>query len=156
MSSIAATAKKAPSNASSAKRKMLIHPYLCFAGRCDEAVEFYREALGAEVATLMRVKDAPKGSGPGPEMPGDQVLHVALQIGDATVMATDCSFGAPAGFNNFSLTLEVGSPAEAELRFAALADGGQIRQPLAKTFFSPSFGVVADRFGVSWMVMVPA
>ena len=132
---------------------MQVQPYLMFDGRCEEALEFYRKALGAEVKMLMHVKDAPD---PNIPMPADKVLHACLQIGDTQVMASDghCS-GAPE-FRGFSLALTAADDADAKRRFAALADGGNIKMPLAKTFFASSFGMVDDRFGVSWMVTVPA
>lgn len=135
---------------------MPIQPYLFFEGRCEEALEFYRGALGAEVTMLMRNKEAPEQPPPGMLPPGSEnkVMHATFRVGDATLMASDgrCS-GKPA-FNGFSLSLTVRDEAEAKRRFDALAAGGQVRMPLGKTFFSPSFGMVADRFGLGWMVYV--
>jgi PhnB protein len=138
---------------------MNVQPYLMFDGRCEEAVEFYRKALGAEVEMLMRFKDAPKsdpgmcpqGLPPGSE---NKVMHVSFRVGDATVLASDGLCQGKPSFQGFSLSLTAPNEAEAERRFAFLADGGQVQAPLAKTFFSPRFGMVADRFGVSWMVYV--
>jgi PhnB protein len=132
---------------------MQVQPYLFFDGRCDEAIEFYRSALGAEVTTLMRFKDSPDPNSCAPGA-GDKVMHASLRIGQTEVMASDgdCT-GAPK-FQGFSLSLTVPSEAEAERLFAALAKGGQVQVPLTKTFFSPRFGMVADRFGVSWMIYV--
>ena len=137
---------------------MLVQPYLFFDGRCEEAVDFYRRALGAEVTMLMRFKDSPEPPAPGMCPPGseDKVMHANLRIGDATVMASDGRCQGRPSFQGFSLSLTVRDDAEAERRFAALADGGKVQMPLAKTFFSPRFGMVADRFGVSWMVIVAA
>lgn len=135
---------------------MQVQPYLFFDGRCEEAVEFYRRALGAKVEMLMRFKDSPEPPQPGTPAPGsdNKVMHASLRIGDTTVMASDghCQ-GAPS-FKGFSLSLTAANEAEADRLFGALADGGQTQMPLAKTFFSPRFGMVADRFGVSWMVVV--
>jgi PhnB protein len=130
-----------------------VQPYLFFDGRCEEAVEFYRRALGAEVTMLMRFKDSPDPSTVAPGA-GDKVMHASLRIGDSTVMASDGRCGGRPTFQGFALSLTVPSEAEAERLFAALTDGGQVQMPLAKTFFSPRFGMVADRFGVSWMVYV--
>jgi PhnB protein len=136
---------------------MQVTPYLAFNGRCDEAVEFYRKALGAEVQMLMRFKDHPEPKPPGMSADlDDKVMHAALRIGDTVLMASDGMCQANQAFENFSLALDAADPAEAERRFNALADGGEVRMPLGKTFFSPAFGMVSDRFGVSWMVMVPA
>ncbi|MDR3455228.1 MAG: VOC family protein [Rhodoferax sp.] len=137
---------------------MQVQPYLFFDGRCEEAIEFYRKALGAEVIMLMRVKECPDPLPPGMYPPGSEnkVMHASLRIGEATVMASDgrC-LGKPA-FQGFSLSLNTRDEAEADRLFAALGDGGQVQMPLAKTFFSPRFGMVADRFGVGWMVIVAA
>jgi PhnB protein len=137
---------------------MYVQPYLDFAGRCEEAIEFYKQALGAEVQMLMRFKEAPEQPPPGSVAPGteNKILHSSLRIGDSIVMATDGRGGGKASFAGVTLSLTVATEAEADKRFAALADGGQVQMPLAKTFFSPRFGMVADRFGVSWMVIVPA
>ncbi len=135
---------------------MQVQPYLMFNGRCEEALDFYKKAIDAEVTALMRFKDAPEPQPPGCVPPGSEnkVMHSSFRVGDTTVMATDGQPGAPAEFKGFSLTLAVADEAEAKRRFAALSDGGKVQMPLGKTFFSPSFGVLADRFGVSWMVIV--
>ncbi len=132
---------------------MQVQPYLFFEGRCEEAVEFYRAALGAEVAMLMRYKDSPE-PGSVPPGAGDKVMHTSFRIGETTVMASDGLCQGRPSFQGFSLSLTVPDDAEAERLFAALADGGQVQMPLAKTFFSSRFGMVADRFGVLWMVLV--
>ena len=132
---------------------MQVQPYLFFDGRCEEAIEFYRGALGAEVEMLMRFKESPEPASipPGGE---DKVMHMSLKIGGQRLMGSDghCQ-GAPK-FAGMSLSLTVADEAEAERRFNALADGGEVQMPLAETFFSPRFGMVADRFGVGWMVIV--
>jgi PhnB protein len=135
---------------------MLVQPYLNFDGRTEEALEFYRRALGAEVTMLMRFKDMPEPPQPGTVPPGaeNKVLHASFRIGDSTVLASDSHCTGRTNFQGFSLSLTVRDEAEAKRRFASLAEGGQVQMPLAKTFFSPSFGMVADRFGVSWMVYV--
>ena len=135
---------------------MHIEPYLFFEGRCEEAAAFYRHVLGAEVALLMRYKDSPDPIPPGMIPPGaeDKVMHMSLRIGDTTVLASDGNCTGEPGFRGVTLSLTVTDPAEAERVFAALADGGQVRMPLGRTFFSPSFGMLADRFGVAWMVYV--
>jgi PhnB protein len=135
---------------------MLVQPYLFFDGRCEEAIEFYRKALGAEVTMLMRYKDSPEPPQPGMVPPGaeNKVMHSSFRIGDTTVMASDGRCVGQPSFQGFSLSLTVADEADAERRFAALGEGGQVQMPLTKTFFSPRFGMVADRFGVSWMVIV--
>jgi len=135
---------------------MQLQPYLFFEGRCEEAIEFYRSALGAQVTMLMRFKDNPEPPPPGTVPPGSEnkVMHANFRIGETTVLASDGRCGGRPTFQGFSLALTPKTDAEAERLFASLAAGGQVQQPLIKTFFSSRFGVVADRFGVSWMVYV--
>jgi PhnB protein len=135
---------------------MQVQPYLFFDGRCEEAIEFYRSALGAEVTMLMRFKDSPEPHGHGMIPPGgeNKVMHASVRIGDATVLASDGRCQGRPSFQGFSLSFTAPTEAEAERLFAALGDGGEVQMPLAKTFFSPRFGMVADRFGVSWMIYV--
>jgi PhnB protein len=135
----------------------LIQPYLFFNGRCEEALEFYRRALGAEVTRLLRFKDSPEPHQPGMIPPGSEnkVMHSTLRIGETQIMASDGRCTGKPDFAGFALSLMVPNEAEADRRFAALADGGKVQMPLAKTFFSPRFGMVTDRFGVMWMVLVP-
>lgn len=127
--------------------------YLFFEGRTEEALDFYQRALGAKVEAVHRYKDSPE---PGHVPPGaeNKVMHATFTIGDTTVMASDGNCQGAPDFRGVSLSLNVGTEAEAEQLFAALSDGGQVQLPLTKTFFSPRFGMVADRFGVSWMVHV--
>lgn len=137
---------------------MQINPYLFFEGRCDEAVEFYRAALGAETTMLMRYKESPEPQPPGmlPPGAGDKVMHMSFRVGDNTLFASDGMCSGKPDFRGVSLTLTVTSDAEAERLFAALSDGGTVQMPMAKTFFSSRFGMVADRFGVPWMIIVAA
>jgi PhnB protein len=135
---------------------MLIQPYLFFDGNCEEAVEFYRKALGAEVEMLMRYRESPEPPPPGMVPPGwdDKVMHTTLRVGGAIVMASDGPCSGESGFRGFSLSISVPDSATAEKFFTALADGGQVQMPLGKTFWSPCFGMLTDRFGVGWMVNV--
>jgi PhnB protein len=135
---------------------MQVQPYLFFDGRCEEAVEFYRKVLGAEVTMLMRFKDSPEPAQPGMVPPGSEnkVMHTSFRIGDTTVLASDGRCLGQPSFQGVSLSLTVSNDAEAERLFAALGDGGQVQMPLIKAFFSSRFGMVADRFGVSWMIVV--
>lgn len=135
---------------------MQVQPYLNFDGRCEEAVEFYHDALGAEVTMLMRYKDMPEPQPPGMIPPGaeDKVMHATFHIGDTTLMASDGHCLGKTRFEGFSLSIAPTEVSEAERLFAALADGGQVQMPLTKTFWSPCFGMLVDRFGVSWMINV--
>lgn len=137
---------------------MPIEPYLFFEGRCEEAIEFYRRALGAEVTSLMRNRESPEPHQPGALPPGseDKVLHAVVRIGDTTLMASDGRCSGKPVFQGFALTITAPDVAHAVEMFAALAEGGQVQMPLAKTFFSPRFGMVTDRFGVLWMILVMA
>ena len=140
---------------------MKTQPYLSFEGRCEEAIEFYRGAVGAEVTSFMRFKEMPasaaqesaEGCGPMSADIGDKVMHSSFRIGDNEILASDGMCSGKTGFQGISLALTVPGKTEAERLFSALADGGQVQMPLTPTFFSPGFGIVADRFGVSWMLV---
>ncbi len=137
---------------------MTLEPYLFFNGRCEEALQFYTERLGAEVTALMRYADAPPnedGCGAGGQPAPDKIMHANLRIDDATLMASDGMADGSPRFEGFSLALAVADEATARSRFEALGDGGQVLMPLGPTFFAHQFGMVADRFGVSWMIILP-
>jgi PhnB protein len=138
------------------KDNLFIQPYLFFNGSCEEAIEFYRKALGAEVEMMMRFKESPEPPPPGAVPPGveNKIMHSCFRIGQTTVMASDGDSTDEPSFQGFSLSLSVPNEAEADRAFNALADGGQVKMPLTKTFFSPRFGMVEDRFGVGWMISV--
>ena len=134
---------------------MQVKPYLSFDGRCEEALELYKRTLGAEVLMLMRFRESPDPLPPGMVPPGaeDKVMHCSFKIGETEVMASDGRCGGRPSFQGMSLSLAVPDAAEADRVFAALGEGGQVQMPLDKTFFASRFGIVADRFGVSWMVI---
>ncbi len=133
-----------------------IQPYLMFGGRCEEALAFYQRALGATIDMKLLFKDSPEPPPPGTLPPGfeNKVMHSSFRVGDAVVMASDgCE--AAGQFSGFSLSLSLPTAAEVERAFHALAAGGKICMPLTRTFWSPLFGMVTDRFGVNWMLTVP-
>jgi PhnB protein len=132
---------------------MQVEPYISFDGHCEEALEFYKKAVGAQVTMLMRFKDAPD---PGMSTPANaqKIMHSSFRIGNSTVNASDGHCQGKAKFEGFSLSLSADSEADAKRYFDALSAGGQVRMPLTKTFFAKSFGILADRFGVSWMIIV--
>ena len=134
---------------------MQIQPYLFFDGRCEEAAEFYRKTLGAKVEMMMRFKDSPEPAKPGTMPPGSEnkVMHMQFRVGDTLVLASDGQCAGHPKFQGMALALTLPSAAEVDRVFAALSAGGQVQMPATKTFFSPRFGMVADRFGVSWMIM---
>ena len=134
---------------------MQIQPYLFLDGRCEEAIEFYKKALGAKVEMLMRFKDSPEPLQPGMCAPGseDKVMHSCFRIGESAIMASDGRATGKPVFQGVALSLSAPTVADTDRMLAALADGGQVQMPLAKTFFSPRFGMVADRFGVWWMII---
>lgn len=138
------------------KNNRIVQPYLFFNGSCEQAIEFYRKALGAEVEMMMRFKESPEPCDPGMVPPGfeNKIMHASFRIGETTLMASDGCSAGKANFEGFSLSISVPIEAEADRVFAALADGGEIRMPLTKTFWSPRFGMLADRFGVGWMISV--
>ncbi|MBX7157615.1 MAG: VOC family protein [Verrucomicrobiae bacterium] len=135
----------------------LIQPYLFFNGNCEEALEFYKNAVGAKVEMLMRFKDSPEPPPPGRVPSGyeNKVMHASFRIGESVLMASD-GCGESENFKGFSLSLSVATEAEAKRAFDVLAVGGQVTMPLAKTFWSPCFGMLTDRFGMGWMVNVVA
>lgn len=132
-----------------------IQAYLSFGGRCEEAIAFYKATLGAEVEMMMRFNESPEPAKPGMIPPGfeKKIMHSSFRVGDTTVMASD---GHKEGVNfaGFSLSITVANEAEADRTFAALSQGGKVTMPLAKTFWSPKFGMLSDKFGVAWMVSV--
>ena len=134
---------------------MKVQPYLFFDGRCEEAIDFYKRALGAEVLMLMRFNESPDPPPPGMVAPGSEnkIMHACMRIGETEVMASDGRAMGKPEFKGVTLSLSASSEAEADRLFNALAEGGQVQMPIGKTFFSPRFGMVADRFGVSWMVV---
>ncbi|HVY17809.1 MAG TPA: VOC family protein [Rhodopila sp.] len=131
---------------------MDIQPYVFFEGRCDEALGFYQQALGAKVEMLKRFQDAPDQSMVDPANAG-KVMHASVRVGDTVFAASDGQCGGQSRFGGFALTLTVDSEADAERIFAALAEGGEVRMPMAGTFFAKRFGMLTDRFGIMWMVI---
>jgi PhnB protein len=140
---------------------MNVQPYLFFDGRCEEALAFYKETIGAEVEMLMHFKDAPPDpnadpKGCGGAMPApDKVMHCCFKVGDTAIMASDGMCAGRPDFKGFALTINAKDDADAGRLFGALSDGGQVQMPLAKTFFASQFGMCADKFGVGWMVIAP-
>jgi len=140
----------------------VIQPYLFFEGRTEEALDFYKKTIGAQVVMLMRFKDtppdAPKSDDPGCQPPpnsGDKVMHCSFKVGDSEIMASDGSCTGKAQFGGFGLSLPAKDEAQVNKWFKALSEGGQVVSPVSKTFFSPAFGMVTDKFGVMWMILVP-
>ncbi len=133
----------------------IVQSYVFFDGKCEEALEFYKRALGAEVTMLMRYKDSPEPPPPGcgPSDP-NKVMHAQFRVGDTVILASDGRATGNPKFEGFALALTVKTEADADRAFNALASGGKVEMPLAKTFFSPRFGMVVDKFGVFWMVLV--
>lgn len=134
----------------------IVQTYLFFGGNCEQAVEFYKKALGAEVEMMMRYKDSPEPIPPGRLAPGweGKVMHCSFRIGQTVVMASDGCGTEKGGFGGFSMSISVKTESEADMVFAALSDGGKVNMPLMKTFWCPRFGMLQDRFGVEWMVSV--
>lgn len=133
---------------------MQVQAYLSFEGRCEEAFEFYKGAVGAEVIALMRFKEVPE-SGMAPPGCAEKIMHGCIRIGETSIMASDGRCAGQPDFQGISLAITVNDDAEAQRVFSALADGGQVQMPLDTTFFASQFGMVADRFGVTWMVLSP-
>ena len=132
---------------------MQVQPYLFFDGRCEEALDFYKKAIGANVEMMMRWMDCPDKSACTPQNE-NKVMHASVKVGDVSVMASDGRCEGKPDFKGFALSLTAKTEAEADKLFNALSTGGQVQMPLGKTFFSPKFGMVADKFGVGWMILV--
>lgn len=141
---------------STATDPRLLEPYVFFNGRCEEAIALYQQALGAQLEMLMRFQDSPDPAPPGMVPPGweNKVMHASLRIGTARLMLSDGCAGSASSFAGFSLSFTAANEAEAAQSFAALAQGGKVSMPLGKTFWSPCFGMVEDKFGVGWMITV--
>jgi PhnB protein len=137
---------------------MQVQPYLFFEGRCEEALAFYGRTLGAQIDMLMRFRDIPEPPPPDAVPMGcdDKVMHASFRIGETVLMASDGGCSGQPGFSGITLSLGVAEVAEAERLFAALGDGGEVQMPLGETFWSPAFGMIQDRFGVSWMINTAA
>jgi|SRR4029453_10616727 PhnB protein len=131
---------------------MAVTPYLFLDGRCEEAIEFYKKNLGAQVQMMMRFKEAPADHKPSPGSE-NKIMHACININGAPVMLSDGMVKDKPEFKGFSLSLDAKDPAEGTRMFNALAQGGQVQQPLVETFFAKSFGMVADKFGVGWMII---
>ncbi len=131
---------------------MKVEPYLMFEGRTEEALQFYQQKLGAKIEAIIRFKENPEPKY-NPPNSGEKVMHSLFRIGDAQIMASDGGCSGKTGFQGFALTLNASDAAEARQRFDALAEGGKVQMPLEETFFAKTFGMVADRFGVNWMVI---
>jgi len=132
-----------------------VQPYIFFDGKCEEALEFYKGAIGAKVDMMMRFKEAPDQSQMQPNT-GEKVMHAAFHVGSTQVLASDGHCAGKPSFQGFGLALNAKNDAEAEKLFAAVGNGGQVLQPLTKTFFASKFGMVADKFGIMWMVIAEA
>jgi PhnB protein len=144
----------ATSAASASARQ--VQPYLFFHGRCEEALNYYRSALGAEVTALLRFKDNPEADTcqDGPTPPADHIMHASFRVGQTEILVSDGCDAGPTQFDGFALSLTVPDEADADHVFSTLAEEGKVQMPLMKTFFSARFGMVSDRFGVCWMVYV--
>jgi PhnB protein len=132
---------------------MHVQPYVFFDGRCEEALDFYKKAIGAKVEMMMRWKDSPDKSMCSPDN-ADKVMHAQFKVGDSTIMGSDGRNTGNPNFQGFALTISAKDEAEVDKLFDALGAGGKVTMPLAKTFFSPRFGMLADKFGMNWMLIV--
>ena len=135
---------------------MKVQAYVTFGGRCEEALEFYKKAVGAEVKNLLRWKDSPDAAMQPPPGYEEKVMNASFRIGDSELMADDGMGAKGVEFKGMTLVLTVADDAEAKRVFTALGEDGSVQMPLAKTFWTSSFGMLTDKFGVPWMVNVDA
>lgn len=135
---------------------MKVQAYITFGGRCEEALEFYKKSIGAEVTSLMRWKESQDKDMKSPPGYEEKIMNAAFRIGDTELMADDGMGEKTAEFKGMTLAIEVADDAEAKRVFTALNEGGKVTMPLAKTFWTSSFGMLTDKFGVPWMVNVAA
>ena len=133
---------------------MKVQAYITFGGRCEEALEFYKKSIGAEITSLMRWKESQDNDMKGPPGYEEKIMNASFRIGETELMADDGMGEAPAQFRGVTLAIEVADDAEAKRVFTALGEGGNVTMPLAKTFWTSSFGMLTDKFGVPWMVGV--
>jgi PhnB protein len=135
-------------------------PYLSFGGNTRDAFAFYEKALGAKIETMMSYAEMPKsaaadsGCGDGPAPSGDSIMHACLALpGGAMLFAGDIPPGMPyEGVKGVMLAIQYDTIDQAHSAFHALSQGGQVTMPLAPAFWAKTFGMLTDRFGVSWAV----
>ncbi len=135
---------------------MKVESLITFGGRCEEALEFYKKAVGAEVTALMRWKESPDAAMKAPPGYGEKIMHANFRIGETQLMADDGMGDKPAEFKGITLAIEAADDAEAKRVFTALGEDGKVSMPLTKTFWTSSFGMLTDKFGVPWAVNVAA
>ena len=135
---------------------MKVQAYITFGGRCEEALEFYKKSLGAEVTGVMRWKESRDKDMKAPPGYEEKVMNAAFRIGDTELMADDGMGESTPEFKGMTLAIETADDAEARRIFTALGEGGMVTMPLVKTFWTSSFGMLTDKFGVPWMVNVAA
>ena len=132
---------------------MHVLPYLFFNGRCEEALAFYSKTIGAKAEGMMRFSQNPDQSTTTPANK-DKVMHAQFKLGDSMIFVSDGMATGKTNFDGFSLAIAADSEADAKQMFGALGEGGAVTVPLSETFFAKSFGMLKDRFGVSWMLIV--
>ena len=135
---------------------MKVESLITFGGRCEEALEFYKKSVGAEVTALMRWKESPDAAMKGPPGYGEKIMHANFRIGETQLMAEDGLGDKAAEFKGMTLAIEAADDAEAKRVFTALGEGGKVTMALMKTFWTSSFGMLTDKFGVPWVVNVTA
>lgn len=130
---------------------MQINPYLVFNGQCEAAFKFYEKLLGGKITGIMTHANSPMANQVPPEW-RDKVMHAHMTVGNSVLMGSDAPpqhFQKPQGF---SVSIGVKTVEEGERIFKALSENGAVQMPFQKTFWSPGFGMLTDRFGIPWMV----
>ena len=130
---------------------MRMNAYLSFRGDCEEAFEYYREHLGADVGQLFRYAGSPMAD-QAPADWGHKIMHGTVTIGGEPLMGGDVAPGDYQAPRGFSMSLALADTGKADRIFRALSDGGTVQVPMAETFWAARFGMVTDRFGIPWMI----
>ena len=124
-----------------------VNPYIAYKGTCQEAIDFYKQALGAELIFSQTWGESPMSEA-GFE---DKIMHATIKIGDSTIMMCDDPRNETTG-SNISLAIGLNDKDIAHKYFDGLAEGGQVTMPLDKTFWAEAFGMLTDKFGINWMI----
>ncbi|MFM0321344.1 VOC family protein [Caballeronia glebae] len=133
---------------------MQLDTYIFYHGDCAAALELYQAAFGAQIATLLRFRDAPDGGNAPPDW-ADKIMHGVFFVGDRAIMVSDGQHGQPhKSYSGFTMSITADDAQSGERAFNLLAEGGSVLTPWQSTFWTQGFGMLTDRFGVPWLINV--